>query len=171
MLALVVMKSLMKLTSPLFFCVMLFSLVGCHKKVPKFKKPHPIRRVEIIAHPSANQGVPMIFHWCFVLTPVAQQALCSLTPEQFFATRQELQRSYPKELICTKTTVLPDQNIVIDLPAHPSNVGVYLYIHFVEEGVKRWTVLPRRRIRVEVQGSDVHITTRETQKQKRKSKL
>ncbi len=151
-------------------CLLLLLCSGCVNKVEDHKKPRPIRRTEIIAHPSANGGVPMVLHWCFVQTPKANSVVQSLTPSQFFQTKEEVMRSFPQEITFKKTMVMPGQNSVIELPKHSVQNSIYLYARFANQGMKRWVVLPRGRIRLEIQHSDIQITTREDATKKKPKK-
>ena len=152
--------------------IVLLGLAGCSQKaqVEAYKKPHPLGRVEVITHPDTNDGMPVVLNWCFVRSAKANEAIQRLTAHQFWVSRADLQRSFPQDILFVKTTTMPDTNDIVEMPREHHIEALYLLVNFANKGVKRWVVLPRKRIRVEVARHSLTITTRPIPKKKKSLK-
>lgn len=111
-------------------------------------------------HPRANQGVPLVMQWVFVTDRKAYEDVASLTAPQFLQSEKELKCLFPREIFVEKRTAFPGKVDIISPTLMPLNAKVLLFAHFVNKGVNRWVVLPRKRIRVNIQRDTLDIHTR-----------
>ena len=151
--------------------IMILSLVGMvscqrvHKHTPR-----PLQHIEVFMHPRANQGVPLVLQWVFILDRKAYEEVAGLTALQFLQSEKELKHLFPREIFIEKHTAFPGTVDVLFPKTMPINAKVLLFAHFVNKGVNRWVVLPRERIRINIQRDTLEIQTRFTPPKKGKSR-
>jgi len=143
-------------------------VVGCQSKVPDYKKPRPVRRVEIVTHSAANQGIPMVLEWVFIRGDAAYNMISGMTAQEFLQAEQDIRHQFPQEISIYKHTAFPGQVDVIFPPVCPLKSHIILFAHFVKKGVNRWVVLPRERLRVNIHRDTLKIQTRETMQKRRR---
>jgi type VI secretion system protein len=102
-------------------------------------------RIVITASEDVNQNSPVALDIVWVKEPAMLEALLNTPAAKWFASRSELQRSFPQAFTVINLELVPKQSLVVDestLSAH-KGLAVLLYADYPSPGDHRERLAPR----------------------------